>query len=296
MNAIPDYLLDSDAQHMIWYDIEKGEVNGTVQNGNTVRQWKEGYTSDLTSKRFTPSGDGISKEIIDLDTEGRRWEGMECNNEPFGYGVLYDERGNKQFEGFMVNDERVCWGIEYYSDLRAIKYKGAFCNDQKCGYGVLWNRTGTVEFEGLFCCDKPLWENYAFGMIHSHIETLILPSSSLLLEAKSFNLPSALTQLRHLQIDQDCLVNVAEFTLDGLPSLETLKVDERSFTCNIENVRRVDGACRVTRCPRLQSIVFLPFSFRDYRELHLTHLPALVSLHLDHSCFFRGQTLSIIGA
>ena len=221
---------------------------------------------------------------------------MKRNNRPFGYGILYDECGSKLFEGFMVNDKRVCWGVEYYSDLSVVKYRGSYCNDQKCGYGVLWNRTRTVEFEGFFCCDKPLWEGYAFGMVHSHMERLVLPSSSLLLEAKSFNLPSALIQLRHLQIDKDCLVNVAEFTLDGLPSLETLSVDERSFTCNVEDARRVDGACHVTHCPSLQSIVFLPFSFRDYRELHLTHLPALLSLHIDHSCFFHGQLLSIIGA
>lgn len=281
---------------MLWYDIEKGETNGTVQCGNMVRQWKEGYVADLINKRFVPSPEGASSGIIDLDSQGRRWEGMKRNNRPFGYGILYDECGSKLFEGFMVNDKRVCWGVEYYSDLSVVKYRGSYCNDQKCGYGVLWNRTRTIEFEGFFCCNKPLWEGYAFGMVHSHMERLILPSSSLLLEAKSFNLPSALIRLRHLQIDKDCLVNVAEFTLDGLPSLETLSVDERSFTCNVEDVRRVDGACHVTHCPSLQSIVFLPFSFRDYRELHLTHLPALLSLHIDHSCFFHGQLLSIIGA
>ena len=84
MSTATDCLKDPTAQHMVWYDIEKEEANGTIQNGNTVRQWKEGYVADLTNQHYAPSGDEISSGIVDLDTDGRRWEGMERENNPYG--------------------------------------------------------------------------------------------------------------------------------------------------------------------------------------------------------------------
>ena len=32
--------------------------------------------------------------IIDLNREGRRWEGCELNGKPFGFGQEYSEKGN----------------------------------------------------------------------------------------------------------------------------------------------------------------------------------------------------------
>ena len=40
-------------------------------------------------------------EIIDLNSEGRRWEGGELNGKPFGYGYEYSEDGNLVYEGFV---------------------------------------------------------------------------------------------------------------------------------------------------------------------------------------------------
>ena len=45
--------------------------------------------------------------IIDLNTEGRRWEGGELNGKPFGFGVEYSEKGNLVYEGFVFEGKYV---------------------------------------------------------------------------------------------------------------------------------------------------------------------------------------------
>lgn len=53
------------------------------------------------SEREHSSFDGC----IDLDTKGRRWEGMIRGNVPFGYGILYNEEGEKEYEGYWKGDK-----------------------------------------------------------------------------------------------------------------------------------------------------------------------------------------------
>ena len=68
-------------------------------------------------------------EVIDLDTNGRRWEGRMMEGQPYGYGVMYDEEGKKEYEGFMMDGMKSCYGIEYYSDIERMKYEGCYNND-----------------------------------------------------------------------------------------------------------------------------------------------------------------------
>lgn len=96
------------------------------------------------SEREHSSFDGC----IDLDTKGRRWEGMIRVSVPFGYGILYNEEGEKEYEGFMMDGEKVCFGTTYYPDLDQIKYKGCYYKDDRFGYGVLYDRRGVIEYEG----------------------------------------------------------------------------------------------------------------------------------------------------
>ena len=54
--------------------------------------------------------------IIDLNSEGRRWEGGELNGKPFGFGREYSEDGNLVFEGFVFEGKKVCFGKEWNDD------------------------------------------------------------------------------------------------------------------------------------------------------------------------------------
>ena len=40
------------------------------------------------------------------------------NNQPYGWGVLYDSEGEKKYEGFVIGEAYVCYGTRYYPDIR----------------------------------------------------------------------------------------------------------------------------------------------------------------------------------
>ena len=44
--------------------------------------------------------------IIDLNSRGRRWEGSVVDGNPHGYGIVYNEEGRKEYEGYQVNGAR----------------------------------------------------------------------------------------------------------------------------------------------------------------------------------------------
>ena len=61
---------------------------------------------------------GIKKnEVLNLNDDGERWEGDVLNNEPYGWGVLYDSENRRSYEGFRIGNVNVCYGTQYYSDI-----------------------------------------------------------------------------------------------------------------------------------------------------------------------------------
>ncbi|OAO14926.1 hypothetical protein AV274_3370 [Blastocystis sp. ATCC 50177/Nand II] len=64
------------------------------------------------------------KQVLDLNDDGERWEGDVLNNQPCGWGVLYDSEGEKKYEGFMIGEAYVCYGTQYYSDIQRVEYEG----------------------------------------------------------------------------------------------------------------------------------------------------------------------------
>ena len=59
----------------------------------------------------------IENEIVDLNDDGRRWEGEVLKGDLFGYGCLYDEENELEYEGWMIEGKKRCYGIEYWNDL-----------------------------------------------------------------------------------------------------------------------------------------------------------------------------------
>ena len=98
------YVVDwfRDDYHMVIADVNRKEMI-VYENGNRIDSQ-------------------CVKEVIDLDVNGRRWEGGVKDGKPFGYGVLYDEEGRKEYEGFMMDGMRVCYGTEYDCEIGRTRY------------------------------------------------------------------------------------------------------------------------------------------------------------------------------
>ncbi|KAK8825730.1 hypothetical protein WA577_000900, partial [Blastocystis sp. JDR] len=94
--------------------------------------------------------------VLDLSDDGERWEGDVLNNQPCGWGVLYDSEGEKKYEGFMIGEVNVCYGTRYYSDIQKVEYEGEWCGGQRWGRGIQYDRSGSMVFDGEWMDDEQL--------------------------------------------------------------------------------------------------------------------------------------------
>ena len=88
------------------------------------------------------------KRVLDLNDDGERWEGDVLDNQPYGWGVLYDSENRMVYEGFRIGEVNVCFGTRYYSDVGLIEYKGEWFEGKRWGRGILYDRTGKTVFDG----------------------------------------------------------------------------------------------------------------------------------------------------
>ena len=97
------------------------------------------------------------KSIISED--GSRWEGDWYNQQPFGFGSVYDGEGNRIYCGFMFEGKKIGFGTEFFSDNHKVDYCGNFINDKRHGWGTTYDRNGQKLYEGNWRCGKNDFEN-----------------------------------------------------------------------------------------------------------------------------------------
>ena len=233
-----------------------------------------------------------TQAVIDLDANGRRWEGVVNNGIPYGYGVVYDEEGRKEYDGFKVDGMNTCYGTEYYSDISKVKFKGCYYNSNRFGRGTLYDRNGVIEYEGIWKNDTPCSSQFDWKTIDSHTESVVIPKRSLK-KPESIILPSFLHSLKRVVIRNGCFGNVRLFEMDGLSELNSVVIGKKSF--RISGSERSDGTCRIVNCPKLKSIQIGDWSFEDYHSFELNNLPSLQTIKICIGCFFFAPLFSLSG-
>ena len=262
-------------------------------------------TADLLSQTMIVSYDNKrilssqGKECIDLDTNGRRWEGGVKGKKPFGYGVLYDEEGRKEYEGFMLDGIKTCYGIEYYSDIGRVKYDGCFCEGNLFGKGTLYDRNGTIEHSGLWKNNHPCSSIFDGRTIDNYTVLIEIPDSSFN-DTCSFTPSNYLHSVKRIVIGDGCFTNARSFELEESEELESIIIGERCFTTVedidvIDNREQADGVFRVVNCPKLKSIKIGYYSFSDYHSFELSILPSLQSIDIGKYCFYWVPSFSLTG-
>ena len=212
----------------------------------------------------------------------KRWEGGLRENQPFGYGILYDESGRREYAGFVYKQRRMGYGIDFFPSTQTVHYDGCFFYNQRHGYGILNNRNGKRVYEGL-------WREGRMGSPTTDKHIIDSPQREVQIVSGSFRIVSALQlmfwlhSLRRLIIGNDCFVQTRVFVVDGLSNLQQIVIGERSFS--VAMTERTDGVCRIIQCPRLKTILFGEGAFTDYSAFELENLPSLQSLRLGGCCF-----------
>ena len=293
-DSMMEYDIETGREHGVWKKVEKCYVikRGDEENRVVVADLKTHemrvYDGDDWKEN---EQDGV--DCIDLDVNGKRWEGGVKDGKPFGYGVLYDEEGKKEYEGFMVDGVKNCKGIEYYSDIGKVEYKGSFCDDKRFGRGVLYDRNGLVEYNGLWKNDEPYSNLHDNNIIDNTTESVNIHYNSYSNE-KTLILPFFLCSLKRIVIGDRCFRKVRVFELDGLGELESVVVGRESFNISDYNERN-DGSCQIVNCPKLKSIQIGHWSFADYHSFELNNLPSLQTIDITERCFEYAPSFSLTG-
>ena len=220
-------------------------------------------------------------QVLDLSDDGERWEGDVLNNQPYGWGVLYDSENRRAYEGFRIRGVNVCYGTQYYSDIQKVEYEGEWFEGKRWGRGVQYDRTGKIMFDGEWVNDdnqieKRVVLNEENHLLHSHIEELIVESNSRNgIEWRALDL-GFISHLRLLEVGDECFENVDEVKLIGLSKLERVVIGKNCFTkrknsCGNDSTRHF----YLRNCERLRELKMGRFSFSDYSVCEIENVPSL---------------------
>ena len=103
---------------------------------------------------------------------------------------------------------------------------------------------------------------------------------------------SKFTRLKRIEIGNQCFQHVREFVIDGLESLESVKIGGYCFEIGEE---RDDGVCQITNCPNLRQLEIGNHSFEDFNSFELSNVNSLQSIKFGNWCFEYAEDFSLQG-
>ena len=310
---LKESVLNDNKNCMLNLNVDKEEMRGVCKRGEEVIEVKENenevelmIVNVLNHSMIVLKGlkgeelnemdlsELIENEIVDLNDDGMRWEGEVLKGDLFGYGCLYDEENELEYEGWMIEGKKRCYGIEYWNDIGLKKYCGCYYDGLKNGYGLLYDRNGMIEYEGLFKDDVVIdvnddmrmkWIDDCELIVTSCIESLIIDDHFNRPDISSLILNNSLISLKQIDIGDGCFTEVDRFVIDGLTELESLVIGDRSF--ELDEYNREGSKCLIMNCNQLNEINIEENSFKYYESFELKNLPSLISIQLDKSVFYR---------
>ncbi len=220
-------------------------------------------------------------KVLDLSDDGERWEGDVLDNQPYGWGVLYDSENRRVYEGFRIRGVNVCYGRSYYPDLQKVEYEGEICEGKRWGRGIQYDRNGKIVYDGEWMNDEHLSKQVVLNeenqFLHNHIEELIVESNSCNgMEWNALDL-SFISHLRLLEVGDECFENAEEVKLIDLSKLERVVIGKNSFTKEKNRWPSYDASRRfyLKNCERLRELKMGCWSFNDYSVCEIENVPSL---------------------
>ena len=224
--------------------------------------------------------------VLDMKEKGERWEGDVLNDQPYGWGVLYDSENRKMYEGFRFGGVNVCYGTRYYSDIQKVEYEGEWCEGKRMGDGVMYDRHEVVIHEGEWVNNRPLSMRVELTdknpVLHNRIEELVVKNNSCNgKEWKSLDL-SLLSKLRKLTVGDECFNEVETVKLNGLKELESVVVGKESF--EFQGNRKT--SFELKDCEKVKELIIGEESFNLFGKFSLENTPSLERIVMKGSNFY----------
>ena len=219
-------------------------------------------------------------QVLNLNDDGERWEGDVLNNQPYGWGVLYDKEGEKAYEGFRIGEVNVCYGTRYYSDIQKVEYKGGLCEGKRWGRGVQYDRKGNKVFDGEWVNDEQASKRVELSevnqLLHSCIEELVVGNNSCNGEEWSAFDVSFMSKLRLLEVGDECFKSLDEVKLIGLNRLESVVIGKNCFTKKKDWFGNDPNRhFYLKNCERVRELKLGRWSFSDYSVCEIENVPSL---------------------
>ena len=289
---------------LCWYH------EGTVEKSSSVLLElcvNRAVEVDVQSRRLLQvNGEEVKgiehNRVLDLNDDGERWVGDVLDDEPCGWGVLYDSENRMVYEGFRIGDVSVCYGRSYYSDVGVIEYEGEWFEGKRWGRGIQYDRSGKTVFDGGWINDEHLRKKVELSeenqLLHNHVEELIVSDNNCNgREWKGVDF-SVLVKLRELRVGNECFENVEEVKLVGLDKLERVMIGKNSFTKK-KNHYGIDSDRHfyLKNCPKVKELKMGRYSFSDYDMCEIENVPSLEVIEMGKlnkdSCNFLFASLEL---
>ena len=223
------------------------------------------------------------KQVLDLSDDGERWEGDVLNDQPYGWGVLYDSEGEKVYEGFRLKEVNVCYGRSYYPDIQKVEYEGGICEGKRWGRGVLYDRNGNTVFEGVWMGDKEIAKSGVIDphsqLLHTQLEELVVSNECCSEEERTVFDFKLLPNLQRLKVGDKCFKHVTKVELVGMKQLKKVEIGEDSFSPDSCWPPR-KGCFRLKDCPLLRELTIGDSSFSYYSVCEIESVPSLRVLEI----------------
>ena len=275
------YLLLHQTDNVLWYNEGIVAVSSSIVKVMSRERVIEVDTE--TKQLLKVNGEEVKgvehKRVLDLSDEGERWEGDVLNDEPYGWGVLYDSEGEKVYEGFRIKDVNVCYGARYYSDIGMIEYDGEWCEGKRWGRGVQYDRNGNALCDGEWMnnehteVEKALVISNKYQSLDSRVETLVVSDG--MCNEGTWDILQYLTHLRELAIGDGCFLAMSEVRIIGFRELERLTIGEKSFLQYEYRDGYFNCFFCLKDCRRLKSLAIGCYSFSGFSSCVIEDNPSL---------------------
>ena len=135
--------------------------------------------------------------------------------------------------------------------------------------------------------------NQAIEDIPADVEHLYLYGFSDYEKNKLIFSNNSFPQLESITIGSWCFQDVRELVIDGLASLESVRIGEKSFRMGWGNPD--DGICLIKNCPNLRQLEIDNESFADFHSFEIYSVNSLQSIKFGYSCFPFTEDFSLKG-
>lgn len=268
--------------HMYFQLDQNSNGNARIIQCDIVTKTMRVYERDGNCAEFQESTKGaiLKGVIIDLSSQGERWEGDSFLGKPIGYGCYFNECNILSYCGFVFNGVKVCFGTEFYPDSTNVEYRGGFYNGRRHGFGIYYNRKSECVYSGNWLNGTntiPFYlsthENCHNSGIHSLLKELRIGDNSLP-TLSTFYLVH-FVYLKKVIIGSNCCKEVNEVVIDGCEQLESIIIGEDSFNNypdwihyyrdeDLDKFMNRNRTLTICNCPLLKQIQFHPGTFVDY--------------------------------